>query len=629
MNTLRNNNRFSRPWRNSKLYSRSDTSDGRSESSDSSEEYRTQGRKLDQNNQRFSRPWGNSKTSWRSDSSRRLSQSSNSSEGRKGLLDQDNQRFSRPYWGNSKLSWRNNQRSESSVSSEDFRTEGRKGTLDQDNQRSSRPWRNSKLSWRDHTSSSRSQSSVRSEDDVKEVQQGALDSITIKHEAEKKIMERIKIFVDVFGHAQPSHVLSNIPWSTWGFNRAMEYLESIQGIQLQQCPDLRIFPQDAKECVMSDLCSKAFYNLEGSDASEVSSVVDTVISFLRLSDHVEPMKRKMKPSPTLSKANEMDGQKPLVEFTSAWDQSKGWFYPASLSGKENFQFWNFDQLRNSLDAGLVHKCTLKDLRFKKSGTLLHVAAKYFGRAEIDFCLDELRLDIEKKRMDQNTPILIAAYYGREDNVEYLRLRGADMTKTNQYAEGVEQLLERHQTHATILDQMEGFSKPSTHHPGGMWFIFKRRLSLFINGEKKLCLPVGFTVNYKEDILITVGSYSAVKLDEFMIGKGIDVNTVRFTRDAEAKCPQCRHFLDKQLRAERLRLGYGVCDTCGLKIPQLGRRRGPKVHKGEGSACGQFLAKSSMQGAKENLNYRFTTNVQMRQNNINNSRRILSIPGRKI
>merc|ERR1719285_1510458 len=96
----------------------------------------------------------------------------------------------------------------------------------------------------------------------------------------------------------------------------------------------------------------------------------------------------------------------------------------------------------------------------------------------------------------------------------------------------------------------------------------------------------------------------------MIGKGIGVEGVRFTRDAEAKCPECLHFLDKQLRAERWRLGYSVCDTCGLKIPQLGRKRGPKVHKGEGSACRQeSAAKSSMQVAEEMVK----ENTQLRQN----------------
>ena len=132
---------------------------------------------------------------------------------------------------------------------------------------------------------------------------------------------------------------------------------------------------------------------------------------------------------------------------------------------------------------------LQNLRMVKSKdfTLLHIASRFFGQQEIDFCVNQLGIDLNVSDSGTETPIITAAYTGRLENVEYLRMLGAEERPE------IKEKLSLWEKFGEALVNIEGIWKPVGRSPisfGNRIHVHGRKASVFLEDIKIIDIPFG-------------------------------------------------------------------------------------------------------------------------------------------
>lgn len=150
--------------------------------------------------------------------------------------------------------------------------------------------------------------------------------------------------------------------------------------------------------------------------------------------------------------------------------------------RKKYNFTNFNEL---------YKYTPEELRNvrvirSQELNLLHIASMFFGPEEIDFCINEIGIDIES-RAKPGTALLQASYKGPEKNIRHLRMLGAEESPE------VEEKLQLWEEFGHILENIEDAWVPKGETPirfGNRFQVKGRYATVYRNDRKVITLPFG-------------------------------------------------------------------------------------------------------------------------------------------
>lgn len=136
---------------------------------------------------------------------------------------------------------------------------------------------------------------------------------------------------------------------------------------------------------------------------------------------------------------------------------------------------------------------LQNLRANKrfDYTLLHIASRFFGQTEIDFCIETLGFDINVISFIGETPLFLTAKHWKPYNFEYLQSLGAENSPE------IEEKLSLWEAYGDALECIQGIWKPSGQGGrrtsicfGNRFHVVGRQISVYKKSKKMINIPIG-------------------------------------------------------------------------------------------------------------------------------------------